>query len=161
VHYTRLEGRLEQRIPFNGGSLRQCHPESRSNGRIQRRRVLRDRDHPLGRIPCKISNTGDSYAQMSKREIIRYSSDREHLVLFSQAWVFQERLLSRRNIFLGGPELSWDCCTTQLSETFPKGMNYSYFSELPLKMSMHATLKAILDTVNVSLNNAQTVFLEF
>ena len=123
---------------------------------------FRKRKYPLGRLPCKISNTGNSaiYAQMSKKDILRYSSDWERSVLFSRAWVFQERMLSRRNIFLGGPELSWDCCTTQLSETYPKGMNYSQFSQLPLKVAMHATLETILDTANVSPDGAKTVFSE-
>lgn len=124
---------------------------------------FRKRDHPLGRLPCKIPNTRHSvlYAQMHKKDILRYSSDRERSVLFSRAWVFQERMLSRRNIFLGGPELSWDCCTGQLSETYPKGVKYSQFSQLPLKVAMHATLETILDMASVSFDDAKTVFSEF
>jgi hypothetical protein len=123
---------------------------------------FRERDHPLGRIPCKLINTGEStlYAQMCKKDILRYSSDRERSVLFSRAWVFQERLLSRRNIFLGGPEISWDCCSEQLSETYPKGLNYHSFSQFSLKQAMHGTLETILDPASDSIGDVKVVFSE-
>ena len=118
------------------------------------------RDRPLGRLPCQILNTRNStlYAQMSEGDLNRYSPDRQQSVLLSRAWVVQERLLSKRNIFVGGQELMLDCCTSQFSETYPRGKNYPDVSKLPLKISMCMILEHITNTARISPDDAKLIF---
>ncbi|TVY82614.1 hypothetical protein LSUE1_G001372 [Lachnellula suecica] len=43
-------------------------------------------------------------------------------ILNSRAWTFQERLLARRTLCFGADEISWECRTVGLSETFPQSV---------------------------------------
>jgi Heterokaryon incompatibility protein (HET) len=51
-------------------------------------------------------------------ELKRFDSN----VLQSRAWVFQERLLSPRAIFMGSSEVAWECREMVASETFPNSL---------------------------------------
>lgn len=160
----------------NSQSGRDWNKESRLMGRIYSNAALNltalgpssdvgcfsDRD-PLGRLPCRIFGTGDSavYVQLLQRDLDWYGSDGTSSELLSRGWVVQERLLSRRNVFLGGLELSLECCSTTFSETFPKGRPYGHIQELPLKMLTHAVLEHMFDSNGTTPRSVRESFGEF
>jgi hypothetical protein len=115
------------------------------------------RDRPLGRLPCRILSTRNHtlFAQMWQGDLDHYSPQRKQSALLSRAWVVQERLLSKRNVFLRGQELALDCCTTQFSETYPRGKKLDA-SNLPLKVSLYLMLDLITNTV--ILDDAKLLF---
>jgi hypothetical protein len=121
---------------------------------------FRTRSRPLGRLPCKIRSTRNStlFAQMSEKDLDFYGPDMKQSVLLSRAWVVQERLLSKRNIFFHGPELALDCCTAQFSETHPRGKNHPNAEKLPVKTSMYLILEHITNTSRVSPDDAKLIF---
>jgi hypothetical protein len=44
--------------------------------------------------------------------------------LNTRAWVFQERMLSRRILHFGSEQLHWECLEDQASEKFPEGLDF-------------------------------------
>lgn len=80
---------------------------------------------PLVFRPCLLFGpSGRAYcAQRYAEEYALEEFIFEGYPLLSRAWVVQERLLSRRVIYFGGPELIWECCASTKSETWPSGLN--------------------------------------
>ena len=62
-----------------------------------------------------------------------FETELECAPLHRRAWVFQERLLSRRVLSFAKDQLSWECVSQSASETYPEG--------LPHSLGRHALLK--------------------
>ncbi|KAF2215917.1 hypothetical protein CERZMDRAFT_35063, partial [Cercospora zeae-maydis SCOH1-5] len=65
--------------------------------------------------------------------------------LGSRAWVFQERILSRRNLFFCQRELHWECREAEACETYPDGEPAS--SECPNTLPIVDVLREV-DSIN-------------
>ncbi|KAH9209350.1 heterokaryon incompatibility protein-domain-containing protein [Leptodontidium sp. 2 PMI_412] len=82
--------------------------------------------HPLSSQDCRIFWKENSNYQFVFR---RAQPLRPHQIfpVLSRAWVSQEQLLSRRNVYLGGNIIVWDCCVKQHHEfTFES----NYYSDV-------------------------------
>ncbi|TGO82361.1 hypothetical protein BPOR_0850g00020 [Botrytis porri] len=55
-------------------------------------------------------------------DVFAWEKEVEKGFLSSRAWVFQERLLSRRNLHFGSRQLFWECIDHEASETLPRGI---------------------------------------
>lgn len=80
--------------------------------------------NPLSVVPCCIPcEDGDktSFAWSEYKPEEQEREETERLVLFSRAWVLQERLLSSRSLIFGKKELYWECLEHQGSEMYPGG----------------------------------------
>jgi len=56
----------------------------------------------------------------------------------TQAWVLQDRLLSRRLLHLGSEQMYWECNSLKASETFPRGLPSLVWEKVHSKPSSHA-----------------------
>ena len=83
--------------------------------------------NPLKIVPCQIKHDDNGRSEFL---VSTYETEEEErgilksLVLFTRAWVFQERLLSSRLLVFGKRELYWECLELKASEVCPKGTNF-------------------------------------
>lgn len=86
--------------------------------------------NPLGHRPCQLIRTEDDdptqgvYAHPSPTanyQSFNHYNYANNSPLLERAWVQQERLLPPRILYFGGPEIHWECCSLQASETWPFG----------------------------------------
>ena len=99
--------------------------------------------NPLARRPCRLlENGGNNILAQRPRYDPRYQGNTIEIApLLWRAWVFQERVLSRRNLFFGALGIYWECCQEELSEFWPYEREiYRDIEEIPLKLSFHIVL---------------------
>lgn len=109
------------------------------------------------RRPCRLRQFGDqdqshgiyahpySTATYNSYPIDYYSTNAP---LLQRAWVQQERLLSPRILYFGGPDIHWECCTIQASESWPLGPpndDHGFDEVFPLKTAFESELKPFND----------------
>ncbi|CZR65523.1 uncharacterized protein PAC_15423 [Phialocephala subalpina] len=84
--------------------------------------------NPITMVPCYIEYDD---GHQSRYALSTYNLEEEEtgqgrsLVLFTRAWVFQERLLSSRSLIFGKRELYWECLELKASEVYPEGIPVS------------------------------------
>jgi hypothetical protein len=115
------------------------------------------RRNPLVSRPCQLRQVGEEdsthgiyahpyhTATYNAYPLHYYSND---VPLLERAWVQQERILSPRLLYFGGPEIHWECCTTQASESWPSGppsTDHGFDEVSPLKMAFESELKRFKD----------------
>ncbi|KAH8592560.1 heterokaryon incompatibility protein-domain-containing protein [Bisporella sp. PMI_857] len=90
--------------------------------------------NPLSTKDCRIFWKENSTYQFVFR---RCTPVRPHNIfpVLSRAWVHQEQLLSRRNVYLGGNVIVWDCCVDQQPEFAFESNFYSSLSTGKLDFS--------------------------
>lgn len=91
------------------------------------------RRNPLFRRPCRLVDTQATsvYAYgfehtAGSTGLVGGEDDRpdfflDQMPLLRRAWVLQERMISRRVLYLGSPGMYWECCETKASEFWPEG----------------------------------------
>jgi hypothetical protein len=67
-------------------------------------------------------------AAVAYRDPRPYKDTEKAFPVVSRAWVLQERTLSRRNVYLGGDYLYWECCETENSELITETHNPYWLS---------------------------------
>ncbi|KAF2469543.1 HET-domain-containing protein, partial [Lindgomyces ingoldianus] len=85
--------------------------------------------NPLTVVPCSVE-LGDGHG--SRHAWSMYMSEDEEeetnqqrsLILFTRAWVLQERLLSPLLLIFGKRELYWECLRLYASEVYPEGIRF-------------------------------------
>ena len=84
--------------------------------------------HPLTTQPCRLCELSEGCVYTTAaRDISRPDTEcsvdslRKNTPLLKRAWVLQERLLSRRLIYFGAKELSWECQELEANEELPLG----------------------------------------
>lgn len=115
------------------------------------------RRNPLMRRPCQLRQFGDqdqshgiyahpySTATYNSYPMDYYSTNAP---LLQRAWVQQERLLSPRILYFGVPDIHWECCTIQTSESWPLGPpndDHGFGEVFPLKTAFESELKPFND----------------
>jgi hypothetical protein len=99
--------------------------------------------NPLARRPCRLlENRGNNILAQRPRHDPRYQGKTIEIApLLWRPWVFQERALSRRNLFFGALGIYWECCQEELFEFWPYEREiYHYVEEIPLKPGFHIVL---------------------
>ncbi|OAP61677.1 hypothetical protein AYL99_03880 [Fonsecaea erecta] len=107
------------------------------------------RRNPLMQRPCQLTHSNDldrgegvyahryHTANWSAFPLYYYSP----LSLLTRAWVQQERILSPRVLYFGGPEIHWECCSFQASEAWPNGSpneDHGFDEVYPLKAAFES-----------------------
>lgn len=103
------------------------------------------RRNPLMHRPCHLTPHA-VYAH--PYHTVNWSDFAEHyysnVPLLGRAWVQQERILSPRMLYFGGPEIHWECCSFQASEAWPYGppsQDHGFDEVYPLKAAFEAVTK--------------------
>ena len=82
------------------------------------------RRNPLALTPCYLGELQKgvyAYAALHKNRVrLMESLTQEGARLPSRGWFVQERLLSPRTLYLGAPELYWECASETRCESVPK-----------------------------------------
>lgn len=106
-----------------GNSTVTIAASSSENGRVG---CFFPRDSPLPialNYPSKTRSVGYAYV---RRPLKNFEETVDRGPLNSRAWVFQERLLSRRILHYGKDQLHWECQETCLSEDGRKAFGHDY-----------------------------------
>ncbi|KIW29795.1 uncharacterized protein PV07_05583 [Cladophialophora immunda] len=109
------------------------------------------RRNPLMQRPCQLTHSSDLdpaegvYAH--RYHTANWSAFPEYyyspLSLLTRAWVQQERILSPRVLYFGGPEIHWECCSFQASEAWPNGspsQDHGFDEFYPLKAAFESLI---------------------
>ncbi|KAH8588888.1 heterokaryon incompatibility protein-domain-containing protein [Bisporella sp. PMI_857] len=87
--------------------------------------------NPLSVFHCSLLySRGMSCAAVAYRDPRPYKGAELLFPVVSRAWVLQERILSRRNAYLGGEFLYWECCESEDSELISETHNPYWLSLL-------------------------------
>jgi hypothetical protein len=131
------------------------------------------RRNPLMRRPCQLRQFGDqdqshgiyahpySTATYNSYPMDYYSTNAP---LLQRAWVQQERLLSPRILYFGDPDIHWECCTIQASEschwvrqTTITALAKSFHSKPPLSPNSSLSMTGAKPITPVSSTNSGTM----
>ncbi|KAH7625295.1 heterokaryon incompatibility protein-domain-containing protein [Sordaria sp. MPI-SDFR-AT-0083] len=79
--------------------------------------------NPLAFSPCRITDTDDGGAVYASSQSHNPSNmfsagGKTKPPLLYRGWVLQERMLSSRMVYFGGPQLYWECCCERLAESW-------------------------------------------
>ncbi|KIX98662.1 uncharacterized protein Z520_05963 [Fonsecaea multimorphosa CBS 102226] len=110
------------------------------------------RRNPLMQRPCQLTHSNDLdpaegvYAH--RYHTANWSAFPEYYcspsTLLTRAWVQQERILSPRVLYFGGPEIHWECCSFQASEAWPNGSpnadDHGFDEVYPLKAAFESLI---------------------
>ncbi|EXJ76537.1 uncharacterized protein A1O5_01045 [Cladophialophora psammophila CBS 110553] len=121
------------------------------------------RRNPLMQRPCQLTHSSDVdpaegvYAH--RYHTANWSAFPEYyyspLSLLTRAWVQQERVLSPRVLYFGGPEIHWECCSFQAAEAWPHGSpneDYGFDEVYPLKAAFESLITPFTDWDRDDLN---------
>lgn len=110
------------------------------------------RDDPRGYAPCVLRSGSRSsrgvYLSLSVSKITVEWLQPKTWPLFARAWVFQERILSSRNLYYGNQAMIWECCELfcdELVGTTSTALDtYTHGTEILSKTYLHSTIMKIL-----------------
>ncbi|KAF2112964.1 heterokaryon incompatibility protein-domain-containing protein [Lophiotrema nucula] len=110
------------------------------------------RSDPRGFVPCILRQGTRSsrglYLSLSVSKVTVDWLQPKTWPLFNRAWVFQERILSSRNLYYGNQAMVWECCELfcdELVGTTSTALDtYTHGTEILSKTYLHSTIMKIL-----------------
>lgn len=113
--------------------------------------------NPLAFFPCYVTDTDDGGAvyalsQYQTPSTMFSAGGVTKPPLLYRGWVLQERLLSSRMLYFGGPQLYWECCCQRLAESwaFESQLTMERHFGISSAFSSKAHFQVLCDTPTVS-----------
>ncbi|KAK3951922.1 heterokaryon incompatibility protein-domain-containing protein [Pseudoneurospora amorphoporcata] len=113
--------------------------------------------NPLAFFPCRVTDTDDGGAvyalsQSQTPSTMFSAGGQAKPPLLYRGWVLQERILSPRIVYFGGPQLYWECCCERLAESwaFKSQLIMDRHLGISSAFSSKAHFRVLCDTSTVS-----------
>ncbi|KAF2736029.1 HET-domain-containing protein, partial [Polyplosphaeria fusca] len=122
--------------------------------------ICKHRDDPRGYAPCVLRPKARSlrgvYLSLAVSETTVDWLEPKKWPLFNRAWVFQERILSPRNLYYGNEAMVWECCELfcdELVGTAPTALEaYTHGTEILSKYYLHSTIMKFMEVWTGAVN---------